>query len=418
MLKVIFQYLGLFPIFFTVVYAQETGFAPNRSDRIARKEVKSHLATAQEFFYNQQYQATIDLTLKITAQYPDYHEAYFLRGMAREKLGDPTGALVDYEVALHLQPQWAEAKFKRALLLFSSEKYTRAMHDFHDLLQQEGAETQAVFFKGQQTNGHFQTEGITTMQSEVQAELYNYLGLSSMHLDQLIKALSYFDTALLINPNYPDGLNNRGILKEKLSDTTGALQDYQRALQLQPNHENAFRNLTYLARKSNRQEILTAVVTQAVATEASAVTYFQRGLLWLEQGQYQEALNDFDQALVLDSRIPDYYLQRGFVKERLNKLQGALQDYSVALQLNPRLEKAYTNRGNVYFKMEEVKKAIEDYNYALQLNATNEKVYFNRGLAYHKLKNDTASCQDLQKALDLGYQPAQKALDAYCKAKQ
>ncbi len=415
MLKIIAHGLGLISVIFTVGYAQDKGFVQNSSEKISRNKAQSLFETAQTFFYEQQYRATVDLTQQITVQHPGFAEAYLLQGMAKEKLNDFSGALVAYDVTVHMQPQWAEARFKRALLLFNAEKFDRAMEDFQDLLQRKDTETQAVFFKGQQINGRFHTDAITTMQSDIQSELYNYLGLSAMHLNQLSKARAYFDSAIFVNPQYPDAFNNRGILREKLSDTTGALQDYQEALQLQPSHENALHNLTYLARKSSRQEIVQKVVDQTVESEASAASYFQRGLVWQEQGQYQEALNDLNQALSLEASVPEYYLQRGFVKEKLTDTLGALQDYTAALRLDPLLEKAYSNRGNVYFKIEDMEKAVEDYNNALQLNPTNEKVYFNRGLAQHKLQQQAASCQDLQKALELGYQPAQKALEVYCK---
>ncbi len=401
MLHNISRLAAVFVFFFQMAYAQDT------LSRIPSSGIKGHHASdyawAQDLYDEGKYSQAVDLTSKVIARKPEHYEAYLLRGMAREKTGNPEGALVDYDITLHLKPDYTEAKFRRALLLFQMAKYERSITDFVALLQENSTETQAVFFKGQAgEGGSFQTNAITTLQSDMKAEVYNYLAMCYLQQDKFFQALPYLDSAIARSDD-PNWLNNRGLLKEKMQDTTGALQDYQRALQRDPGHSHALQNLGALARLAGQDSLLENLVMAAVAEEASASSYFQRGLIMQEKGKYRQAVKDFDQALALDPHQPDYFLQRGFVKEKLKDLTGAMKDYSQALRRDPTLEKAYTNRGNVYFKQKQFEEAVEDYTRAIGLNPENGIIYYNRSMAYRMLKNREAAERDIQQAAALGY---------------
>jgi tetratricopeptide (TPR) repeat protein len=49
----------------------------------------------------------------------------------------------------------------------------------------------------------------------------------------------------------------------------------------------------------------------------TAEVYFHRGRAYLEAGEYELAMDDFDQAEVLDSSLMDLYLERGLLYYQL-----------------------------------------------------------------------------------------------------
>src|SRR5215467_13884456 len=93
--------------------------------------------------------------------------------------------------------------------------------------------------------------------------------------------------------------------------------------------------------------------------------YNNRGLVYFERGEYQRAIQDYDRALALNSRLFHAYNNRGLVYYKLKEYQRAIEDYDRALALNPAFGLAYVNRGVVYHDIDEYQKAIEDYNHAL-----------------------------------------------------
>ena len=56
------------------------------------------------------------------------------------------------------------------------------------------------------------------------------------------KALSAYDTAIRLQPNYAEVYNNRGNIKSGLGSHDTALDDYNEAIRLNPNFMNAYIN--------------------------------------------------------------------------------------------------------------------------------------------------------------------------------
>lgn len=276
----------------------------------------SYYEMALDLYYEQHYAETIDLTQQIVSKNPGHYEAFLLRGMAKEKLEDPQGALTDYSITLHIHPAYKEALFRRALLQFQISNYTQAVRDFKLLLRHPLTETQAVFFKGNNDQAAFQTEAVTTLQSDMRADFYNYLGLSYLYLDNLSEAVSYLDSAIALQPKQASFFNNRGMTHERKGDLQNALEDYKQALAIDPGHQQALQNLTALAYKAGKEDILEATLNNAVHASSSATSYLQRGILKQRKGLHKEAIIDFDSALFIAPTEPDPYLFKAYSEEK------------------------------------------------------------------------------------------------------
>ena len=74
------------------------------------------------------------------------------------------------------------------------------------------------------------------------------------------------------------------------------------------------------------------------------------------------------------------YFLRGWVKDELGDYKGAIAAYDVAIQLNPNDADAYLNRGVAKNKLGQYSAAILDYDTAVRLNPDNAEAYFKRGL--------------------------------------
>ena len=84
------------------------------------------------------------------------------------------------------------------------------------------------------------------------------------------------------------------------------------------------------------------------ATEDTAEWHFNQGNKLAEQGRYEQAIEDYDQAIRLNPEDADAYYNRGIVYYELGQLERAIEDYDEAIRLNPEYTKAYYNRGIVY----------------------------------------------------------------------
>lgn len=110
------------------------------------------------------------------------------------------------------------------------------------------------------------------------------------------------------------------------------------------------------------------------------LAYRQEGIEYYEQGDYEQALECFQNALA-DSKgkIGDVEMDICFYKARaqyeLGDLEGALDTYGAVIQYNES-PKAYFLRGNLYYSMDEQAKALADYNQAVDKEKDDYDLYF------------------------------------------
>lgn len=369
---------------------------------------------ANAFYQNHQYRAALEYTNQIVGQKKDFVDGYLLRAKIKEKMDDIPGAITDYSITIFIDPSLLDARFKRAQLFFKQERYNDALEDFHHLLHQPTGETSTVYFKGKDDITGFSATGITTLQSDMHAEIFNYLGLTHIKLNHLDSAEYYLNKAILTDPDEADFYVNKGLLMETYSDTLNAIKAYQQALSHHMDHAEALSNLSKLTKESQYQLLVSESYDIAVNEQATYQTFFNRGVMRQAQNMHRKAIEDFNQALRVGNMNADVLLMRAYSKERIMDYDGALKDYSDALKYNPTLIKAYINRGNTYYKIKKYTEAVEDYTIALQMDSTQAKIYFNRGLANYLNGNPQLACEDLNKALEMNFYSAEAPIEAYC----
>jgi len=137
------------------------------------------------------------------------------------------------------------------------------------------------------------------------------------------------------------------------------------------------------------------IIIIMIATVNTVLTY-QRNKIWKD-----------DYTLWADcvKKSPNkvrVHLNRGVAYTRLGQYQRAIEDYNEAIRLNPDLAEVYNDRGVAYRKLGQYQRAIEDYNEAIRLNPDLAEVYYNRGDAYLSQSNNELGCRDAQKACELG----------------
>jgi len=100
-----------------------------------------------------------------------------------------------------------------------------------------------------------------------------------------------------------------------------------------------------------------------------AATYTDRGAIYMQHRQYEQAKADFDAALKLEPAIANIYIDRGGTLIALKRYAEAIADIDHGLALGPdQPEKAYFNRAIADEHLKDLKAAYQDYLKASQLN--------------------------------------------------
>jgi tetratricopeptide (TPR) repeat protein len=94
----------------------------------------------------------------------------------------------------------------------------------------------------------------------------------------------------------------------------------------------------------------------------------KKGNYRLEDGQYEEAAEEFSEAL---GKNPDHAMARlglAVTYMQLGKESEAMQEFNLVIKNNPDLAPAYADRGILYDRMGEYEKALADYQKAIELD--------------------------------------------------
>jgi tetratricopeptide (TPR) repeat protein len=141
--------------------------------------------------------------------------------------------------------------------------------------------------------------------------------------------------------------------------------------------------------------------TTASDTERSSY-YMGEGAAFLRSGNYDAAINAY--GCVIQQIDPDYrdaYLNRAAAYTARREYDQALEDFTDAIRVDGSYAPAYNNRGVVYTALLDYDRALSDFDRALDLDADYAYAYINRGILKAITGDYAAAEADFQQAVDV-----------------
>lgn len=111
--------------------------------------------------------------------------------------------------------------------------------------------------------------------------------------------------------------------------------------------------------------------------EKLAEAYDNRGVAYRSRGDHNLAIQDYNQAIKLNSRFAQAYNNRGVAYDHKGDFDHAIQDFDQAIKLKP-TALTHFNRGNAYLGKSQYDHAIDDYNHAIRLKPDFAAAFDNR----------------------------------------
>lgn len=200
------------------------------------------------------------------------------------------------------------------------------------------------------------------------ASEYYEKGLQHQQNDETLLSIVYFDSAVLLKPNFQEALFSQASSFERVGQFSHALSNYEQILAHQPGFTGArFRKavcLYELKQYSQAVNEIDALVSNAgpgntnavfyrysetdglsISTDnqISAEYYLYRGLAYVQLKNYEKGMEDLDTAVVLSGGSADFLVNRGLARQTAGRKSEAETDYLAALQKSPGHELALLN---------------------------------------------------------------------------
>jgi tetratricopeptide (TPR) repeat protein len=210
----------------------------------------------------------------------------------------------------------------------------------------------------------------------------NYIERDAPDFYRLVeKDISYFQTDSSI---FTNELNKDSI---PLPDSRIELQSYSA--------------MTKIDREAQLQEIEKLIDNLSQSDDQKSKLYFDRGLIYLVNKEYEEAIDSFKKAMHIRPDDHLAWFNMGYAFRKLGINDEAISSYDEVLKLKPDYYLAWNHRGWVLRKLGKYEESIESYDRGLEINPNDYLGWYNRGYALRKLGKYEEAIASFNKVLKL-----------------
>tara|TARA_B110000259_G_C13941066_1_gene372801 strand:- start:286 stop:1107 length:822 start_codon:yes stop_codon:yes gene_type:complete len=198
-------------------------------------------------------------------------DAYYNRGTIKSLLGDYSGAVIDLNEAIVLDPKYSRYFYQRGVFKQFLNDYSGALDDY----------TKSIKF--------ISNSKLNETEAKIGASISVNDNPKKINIDNLSL------TKILVA-----AYTNRGTIKQIFSDFAGAVNDFNNAIELDP---------------------------------YDAELYYNRAYSKTDLFNYSEAIDDYSKAIEVNPNYTSAYANRSALKEALGDLSGACNDAKLAAKL-------------------------------------------------------------------------------------
>ena len=294
---------------------------------------------------------TYDEIIKENPKVGRYHT---LRAGAHWARGNIEKALHDFDEAIQLGYDSANAFASRALFLTATNEYEKAIADFSKAIE-KGDNSESIYVN--------------------RAAAY-------LQMNKVDEAIADYSAAILLNNKNAGVLQQRATAFKVKGDLDKAIVDFTRAMELSPNFIPATMG---------------------------------RGYVYFQMGDHAKAIDDFSKVIELNGRAAVAFNNRGYNYQQIGKYKEALADFKKAVELTPDYAIAHQNLGWLLAtckdeSLRDAKTAIASATKACELNQYNDLSDLAALAASHASAKEFDLAIGIQEKIVERAQPAQKPL--------
>ena len=119
--------------------------------------------------------------------------------------------------------------------------------------------------------------------------------------------------------------------------------------------------------------------------ETYAQRHYESALDYFEQGNYDKALQQINNAIQKSPTNPDYYSTKGVFLHRMNDIPRAVEAYQKAIEVFPGHTFSHYNLGIIYMKDGKILQAIQQWEEVIKNKPDDVDSIFNIAVALSKL---------------------------------
>lgn len=253
-------------------------------------------------------------------------DAHTERGVAYVTLLDYDRALRDFGEAIRIDPASAKAFANRGAVHGAKQDFDEAIEDF----------SRAIALEPGSAHAFADRAGMHRLNGQHDAAIRDY------------------SEAIRLDPAFGEAILNRAITLAGTGRCADAIPDFTRAIELfergtgtaNPGTSIAFIDRGVCHEKAGRDDLAVRDYSAHLEMEPRSQYGLElRGALYFRARQYDRALADFGQALVVNPSAPAALYGRGVAKLKTGDVRGGEEDVEIAKAMRSRVAEQMAERG-------------------------------------------------------------------------
>jgi tetratricopeptide (TPR) repeat protein len=151
---------------------------------------------------------------------------------------------------------------------------------------------------------------------------------------------------------------------------------------------------------------------RAIKIAPSSRAYTNRGLLFKQEKNYDQALEMYNKAIAMNKVEKEALINRGNIYFDRQDFERAISDYNACLAIDSTMQKAIENRGSAYGALGKYDLAVVDLNKALELDPNSQNGYANRGVFYQNTGQNDKAIADFYKQMEVNHKESADLLNS------
>ena len=259
-----------------------------------------------------------------------------------------------------------------------------------------------IFAQTRRSEEAAQLLGLAAARLPNDPSVHNNYGNVLRDLGRHVSALTSYERALALKPDYVEAHYNRALVLQDLRRFEDAIVGYDRTLAFVPGHASAHNNRGAALQELGRCEAAVASYDQAIAVKPDyAAAHNNRGTALAKLQRFEPALASYERALTLQPNFADAHNNRGAALRELSRLEEAAASFERAVTARPDHAEAHNNRGVTLRELDRPEEALACYDRAIAISPDYAEAHNNRGVALRDLKRLGEALVSFARALDL-----------------
>lgn len=271
-------------------------------------------------------------------------DAYQVRGVARQNMGQLAAAIEDYDKGLKLMPEDKVLLYNKAVCHTEEKQFDEAHETYERLSHIDGKNDRAQL--GMARLSLLENDTVAALEHINRSLELNKNNVTAFAMRSEIamrqdndyaKAQTDMDEAIKLDPRNAGYFVNRAFMKYKQDDYYGAMADYDYALSLSPDDMAAHYNRAMLSAEVGDNARAVDDFSWVLHKEPdNTLARYNRALLYMQQGRYRDAVADYDLVLEKYPKFEAGYMARSDALRRVGDTRGSERDLHTAINIMKR----------------------------------------------------------------------------------